>query len=136
MQKLVLPAEDAPCTRIRPAPVFDMQNSLCHILGKEFQNTDHAHSSAGECMRIELTVKGRPASPDVAPNTLLVEAPRHRPQRGVGIVLPAGRAAKPCHLPEGWGDGHAVTAIEGLKAPPRPVPAASGGCHIPAIPAS
>lgn len=65
-------------------------------------------------MRIELTAKGQPASPDVAPNALLVEALRYRPQltgvhvvdcdtlqRGVCTVLLAGRAVKSCNLPEG-----------------------------------
>jgi aerobic-type carbon monoxide dehydrogenase small subunit (CoxS/CutS family) len=69
--------------------------------------------SAGECLRIEITVKGRPAPPDVAPNALLVGALRHRPQltgahvdcdtpqRDASTVLPAGRAPKSCDQPQG-----------------------------------
>jgi aerobic-type carbon monoxide dehydrogenase small subunit (CoxS/CutS family) len=104
--------------------------------------------SAGECMRIELTVKGPPAPPDIAPNALLVGALRHRPQptgahvgcatpqRDASTVLPAGRGAKSRNLPQGQGDGRTVTTIEGLDAPLRPMQAAFGGCHGPAIPAS
>ena len=95
-------------------------------------------------MQISLTVNGRAATVDVAPNTLLVQALReHRgltgthvgcdtAQCGACTVLMNGRAVKSCNMLAAQAQGAEITTIEGLAAADgtlHPMQAAFKECH-------
>lgn len=95
-------------------------------------------------MQVKLTVNGRPATIDVAPNTLLVQAIREHlrltgthvgcdtAQCGACTVLVGGRAIKSCNTLAVQHDGAEVTTIEGLAAADgtlHPMQAAFKDCH-------
>ena len=77
-------------------------------------------------MLVQFKVNGKPASVDVAPNTLLVQALRESlrltgthvgcdtTQCGACTVLVDGRSAKSCTMFAVQADGSAITTIEGL----------------------
>ncbi len=95
-------------------------------------------------MQVKLTVNGQPATIDVAPNTLLVQAIREHlrltgthvgcdtAQCGACTVLVNGNAIKSCNTLAVQHDGAAVTTIEGLAAADgtlHPMQAAFKECH-------
>ncbi len=95
-------------------------------------------------MQITLTVNGRRASIDVAPNTLLVQALREHlrltgthvgcdtAQCGACTVLLNGDAVKSCNMLAAQADGAEITTIEGLAAADgtlHPMQAAFKECH-------
>ncbi len=95
-------------------------------------------------MQITLTVNGRRASIDVAPNTLLVQALREHlrltgthvgcdtAQCGACTVLLDGNAVKSCNMLAAQADGASITTIEGLAAADgtlHPMQAAFKECH-------
>ncbi len=95
-------------------------------------------------MQVTLTVNGRQASIDVAPNTLLVQALREHlrltgthvgcdtAQCGACTVLMDGKAVKSCNLLAAQAEGAEITTIEGLAAPDgtlHPMQAAFKECH-------
>ena len=95
-------------------------------------------------MQITLTVNGRRASIDVAPNTLLVQALREHlrltgthvgcdtAQCGACTVLLDGDAVKSCNMLAAQADGASITTIEGLAAADgtlHPMQAAFKECH-------
>ena len=95
-------------------------------------------------MQVTLTVNGRRASIDVAPNTLLVQALREHlrltgthvgcdtAQCGACTVLMNGDAVKSCNLLAAQADGAEITTIEGLAAADgtlHPMQAAFKECH-------
>lgn len=95
-------------------------------------------------MLVELTVNGRAAPVDVAPNTLLVTALRETlrltgthvgcdtAQCGACTVLVDGRAVKSCNTLAVQHPGARITTIEGLAAPDgtmHPMQAAFKECH-------
>ena len=95
-------------------------------------------------MQITLTVNGRRASIDVAPNTLLVQALREHlrltgthvgcdtAQCGACTVLMNGNAVKSCNMLAAQAEGAEITTIEGLAAADgtlHPMQAAFKECH-------
>ncbi|HZY20454.1 MAG TPA: (2Fe-2S)-binding protein [Ramlibacter sp.] len=95
-------------------------------------------------MQVQFTVNGKPASIDVAPNTLLVQAIREQlrltgthvgcdtAQCGACTVLVDGRAIKSCNTLAVQHQGAAITTIEGLAAADgamHPMQAAFKECH-------
>jgi len=95
-------------------------------------------------MQVTLTVNGRRASIDVAPNTLLVQALREHlrltgthvgcdtAQCGACTVLMNGDAVKSCNLLAAQAEGAEITTIEGLAAADgtlHPMQAAFKECH-------
>jgi len=95
-------------------------------------------------MQVTLTVNGRRASIDVAPNTLLVQALREHlrltgthvgcdtAQCGACTVLMNGDAVKSCNVLAAQADGAEITTIEGLAAADgtlHPMQAAFKECH-------
>ena len=95
-------------------------------------------------MQISLTVNGRAATVDVAPNTLLVQALREHlrltgthvgcdtAQCGACTVLMNGRAVKSCNMLAAQAQGAEITTIEGLAAADgtlHPMQAAFKECH-------
>ncbi len=95
-------------------------------------------------MQVTFTVNGQPASIDVAPNTLLVQALREHlrltgthvgcdtAQCGACTVLLDGAAVKSCNLLAAQADGAEITTIEGLAAADgtlHPMQAAFKDCH-------
>ncbi|WP_079420209.1 (2Fe-2S)-binding protein [Thiomonas intermedia] len=95
-------------------------------------------------MQISLTVNGRAATVDVAPNTLLVQALREHlrltgthvgcdtAQCGACTVLMNGRAVKSCNLLAAQAQGAEITTIEGLATADgtlHPMQAAFKECH-------
>ncbi len=95
-------------------------------------------------MQVTLTVNGRRASIDVAPNTLLVQALREHlrltgthvgcdtAQCGACTVLMDGKAVKSCNLLAAQAEGAEITTIEGLAATDgslHPMQAAFKECH-------
>ncbi|MFD0669772.1 (2Fe-2S)-binding protein [Ramlibacter sp. MAHUQ-53] len=95
-------------------------------------------------MQVKLKVNGRPATIDVAPNTLLVQAIREHlrltgthvgcdtAQCGACTVHVNGKAVKSCNTLAVQHDGAEVTTIEGLAAADgtlHPMQAAFKECH-------
>lgn len=95
-------------------------------------------------MQVTLTVNGRRASIDVAPNTLLVQALREHlrltgthvgcdtAQCGACTVLVNGNAVKSCNMLAAQAEGAEVTTIEGLGSADgtlHPMQAAFKDCH-------
>ena len=95
-------------------------------------------------MQVTLTVNGRRASIDVAPNTLLVQALREHlrltgthvgcdtAQCGACTVLMNGDAVKSCNVLAAQADGAEITTIEGLADADgtlHPMQAAFKECH-------
>src|SRR6185369_9156409 len=95
-------------------------------------------------MQVQLKVNGKPASIDVAPNTLLVYALREHlsltgthvgcdtAQCGACTVIVNGRAIKSCNTLAVQHEGAEVTTIEGLAAADgtmHPMQAAFKECH-------
>ena len=95
-------------------------------------------------MQVTLTVNGRQASIDVAPNTLLVQALREHlrltgthvgcdtAQCGACTVLMNGNAVKSCNMLAAQAEGAEITTIEGLAAADgtlHPMQAAFKECH-------
>ncbi|MBA2963994.1 MULTISPECIES: (2Fe-2S)-binding protein [Ramlibacter] len=95
-------------------------------------------------MQVQFTVNGKPASLDVAPNTLLVQAIREHlrltgthvgcdtAQCGACTVLVNGRAVKSCNTLAAQHPGAEITTIEGLAAADgtmHPMQAAFKDCH-------
>jgi len=95
-------------------------------------------------MQVQLKVNGKPATVDVAPNTLLVQALREElrltgthvgcdtAQCGACTVLVNGRAVKSCNVLAAQVQGADITTIEGLAAPDgtlHPMQAAFKECH-------
>lgn len=95
-------------------------------------------------MLVQLKVNGRPASVDVAPNTLLVTAIREHlrltgthvgcdtAQCGACTVMVNGRAIKSCNTLAVQHPGAEITTIEGLAAADgtlHPMQAAFKDCH-------
>ena len=95
-------------------------------------------------MLVQLKVNGKPASLDVAPNTLLVTALRENlrltgthvgcdtAQCGACTVLVDGRAVKSCNTLAVQHPGAEITTIEGLAAADgalHPMQAAFKECH-------
>jgi carbon-monoxide dehydrogenase small subunit len=95
-------------------------------------------------MQVRFTVNGKPASIDVAPNTLLVQAIREElrltgthvgcdtAQCGACTVLVNGRAIKSCNTLAAQHEGAEITTIEGIAAADgtmHPMQAAFKECH-------
>jgi carbon-monoxide dehydrogenase small subunit len=95
-------------------------------------------------MQVQLKVNGKPASLDVAPNTLLVTAIREHlrltgthvgcdtAQCGACTVLINGRAVKSCNTLAAQHPGAEITTIEGIAAADgtmHPMQAAFKDCH-------
>jgi aerobic carbon-monoxide dehydrogenase small subunit len=95
-------------------------------------------------MQVNLTVNGKSASVDVAPNTLLATALRENlkltgthigcdtAQCGACTVIVNGRAVKSCNTLAAQHNGAEVTTIEGLAAADgtmHPMQAAFKECH-------
>jgi aerobic carbon-monoxide dehydrogenase small subunit len=95
-------------------------------------------------MQVQFKVNGRPASVDVAPNTLLVQALRETlrltgthvgcdtAQCGACTVLVNGRAIKACNTLAAQHPGAEITTIEGIASPDgtlHPMQAAFKECH-------
>ena len=95
-------------------------------------------------MLVQFKVNGKPASVEVAPNTLLVQALRESlrltgthvgcdtAQCGACTVLVNGRAVKSCNTLAAQHPGAEITTIEGLAAPDgtlHPMQAAFKECH-------
>ncbi len=95
-------------------------------------------------MQVKLKVNGRPATIDVAPNTLLVHAIREHlrltgthvgcdtAQCGACTVHVNGKAVKSCNTLAVQHDGAEITTIEGLAAADgtlHPMQAAFKECH-------
>ena len=95
-------------------------------------------------MLVQLKVNGKPASVDVAPNTLLVTALREdlrltgthvgcdTAQCGACTVLVNGRAIKSCNTLVAQHPGAEITTIEGIAAADgtmHPMQAAFKECH-------
>jgi carbon-monoxide dehydrogenase small subunit len=95
-------------------------------------------------MQVQLKVNGKPASLDVAPNTLLVTAIREHlrltgthvgcdtAQCGACTVLIDGRAVKSCNTLAAQHPGAEITTIEGIAAADgtmHPMQAAFKDCH-------
>jgi carbon-monoxide dehydrogenase small subunit len=95
-------------------------------------------------MQVQFTVNGKPASIDVAPNTLLVQAIREHlrltgthvgcdtAQCGACTVLVNGRAIKSCNTLAAQHPGAEITTIEGIAAADgtmHPMQAAFKECH-------
>jgi carbon-monoxide dehydrogenase small subunit len=98
----------------------------------------------GDTMLVQFKVNGRPASVDVAPNTLLVQALRENlrltgthvgcdtAQCGACTVLINGRAVKSCNTLAAQHPGAEITTIEGLASADgtlHPMQAAFKECH-------
>ena len=95
-------------------------------------------------MRVELNVNGKPASLELAPNTLLVEALREHlrltgthvgcdtAQCGACTVIMDGHAVKSCNVLAAQASGAKITTIEGLAKADgtmHPMQAAFKDCH-------
>jgi carbon-monoxide dehydrogenase small subunit len=95
-------------------------------------------------MLVQFKVNGKPASVDVAPNTLLVQALRENlrltgthvgcdtAQCGACTVLIDGRAVKSCNTLAAQHPGAEITTIEGIAAADgtlHPMQAAFKECH-------
>ncbi|MFZ9286182.1 MAG: (2Fe-2S)-binding protein, partial [Burkholderiaceae bacterium] len=95
-------------------------------------------------MQVQLKVNGKPATVDVAPNTLLVQALREElrltgthvgcdtAQCGACTVLVNGRAIKSCNTLAAQHPGAEVTTIEGVAAADgtmHPMQQAFKNCH-------
>ena len=95
-------------------------------------------------MQVQFTVNGKPASIDVAPNTLLVQAIREQlrltgthvgcdtAQCGACTVLVNGRAIKSCNTLAAQHPGAEITTIEGIAQADgtmHPMQAAFKECH-------
>ena len=95
-------------------------------------------------MRVELNVNGKPASLELAPNTLLVEALREHlrltgthvgcdtAQCGACTVIMDGHAVKSCNVLAAQASGTKITTIEGLAKADgtmHPMQAAFKDCH-------
>jgi carbon-monoxide dehydrogenase small subunit len=95
-------------------------------------------------MQVQLKVNGKPASLDVPPNTLLVQAIREHlkltgthvgcdtAQCGACTVIMNGRAIKSCNVLAAQVSGSEITTIEGLAKPDgtmHPMQAAFKECH-------
>ncbi len=95
-------------------------------------------------MQVQLKVNGKPATVDVAPNTLLVQALREElrltgthvgcdtAQCGACTVLVNGRAIKSCNTLAAQHPGAEVTTIEGVAAADgtmHPMQQAFKDCH-------
>lgn len=95
-------------------------------------------------MQVQLTVNGKPATLEAAPNTLLVQALREHlrltgthvgcdtAQCGACTVLVDGRAVKSCNVLLAQVAGSQITTIEGLAAADgtlHPMQAAFKECH-------
>ncbi|CAN5417043.1 (2Fe-2S)-binding protein [soil metagenome] len=95
-------------------------------------------------MQVNFKINGKPASIDVAPNTLLVQAIRENlhltgthvgcdtAQCGACTVLLDGRAIKSCNTLAVQHDGAEITTIEGLAEADgtmHPMQAAFKECH-------
>ncbi|RYY54979.1 MAG: (2Fe-2S)-binding protein, partial [Comamonadaceae bacterium] len=95
-------------------------------------------------MQVQFTVNGKPASLDVPPNTLLVQAIREHlrltgthvgcdtAQCGACAVLVDGRAVKSCNTLAAQHPGAEITTIEGIAAADgtmHPMQAAFKECH-------
>ena len=95
-------------------------------------------------MQVQLKVNGKPASLDVPPNTLLVQAIREHlkltgthvgcdtAQCGACTVIMTGRAIKSCNVLAAQVSGSEITTIEGLAKPDgtmHPMQAAFKECH-------
>ena len=95
-------------------------------------------------MKVQFQVNGRPASIDVPPNTLLVQALRETllltgthvgcdtSQCGACTVIVDGRAVKSCTMLAAQAEGCEVQTIEGLTAADgtlHPMQAAFRQCH-------
>ena len=95
-------------------------------------------------MQVKLVVNGKPATLDVAPHTLLVQALRDEllltgthvgcdtAQCGACTVLLDGQAIKSCNVLVAQVAGAAITTIEGLTRPDgglHPMQAAFKECH-------
>jgi len=95
-------------------------------------------------MQVQFKVNGKPASVDVAPNTLLVQALRENlrltgthvgcdtAQCGACTVILNGRAIKSCNTLAVQHEGAEITTIEGVAAADgtmHPMQAAFKECH-------
>ncbi len=95
-------------------------------------------------MQVALTVNGKPATLELAPNTLLVHALRENlrltgthvgcdtAQCGACTVIMNGHAVKSCNVLAAQAAGAQITTIEGLAEPDgtmHPMQAAFKECH-------
>ncbi len=95
-------------------------------------------------MQVALTVNGKPATLELAPNTLLVHALRENlrltgthvgcdtAQCGACTVIMNGHAVKSCNVLAAQAAGAQITTIEGLAKPDgtmHPMQAAFKECH-------
>ena len=109
--------------------------------GKQHQARQAQEAST---MKVQFQVNGRPASIDVPPNTLLVQALRETllltgthvgcdtSQCGACTVIVDGRAVKSCTMLAAQAEGCEVQTIEGLAAADgtlHPMQAAFRQCH-------